>query len=164
MNKGDNILDICCGDGSCSYLFYSDIAGNIDAIDYDKNAINYAKKFYSSQNINYINEDLLHFNFKKDFYDVVIWTSSVAYFSENNRKLLLNKIYNSLKGGGMLYIKTPLEEKNSNAGSGQKETICHIVNKNNFENEFNNIFKIEFFVKSIYSDFINLNYVLKKSI
>jgi 2-polyprenyl-3-methyl-5-hydroxy-6-metoxy-1,4-benzoquinol methylase len=61
ISRGDNVLDLCCGDGSNAYLFFSDISENIDAIDYDKEALKYAHKYYKKNNINYLCEDLLTF-------------------------------------------------------------------------------------------------------
>src|SRR6056300_766301 len=56
LQKGDNVLDIGCGEGTISYLFFSDIAGNIDAFDVSEAAIRLAKESYSdTKNINFIN-------------------------------------------------------------------------------------------------------------
>ncbi len=35
LRRNDTVLDLCCGDGSYSYLFFSDISKRVDAIDYD---------------------------------------------------------------------------------------------------------------------------------
>lgn len=163
INKGDNVLDLCCGEGSCSYLFFSDIANKIDAVDYDLNAINYAKKYYSKDNINYINENLLELELNDGDYNMVVWTSSVSYFSDSERKIMFHKIHKLLKQNGILYIKTPIEKSaDSMSGSKQKESINHVVNQEKFEALFIDIFNIEFFKLSKYRTFNNLNYVLTR--
>lgn len=38
------VLDLCCGDGSYSFLFFADISSHIDAVDYTAPVLLYAKK------------------------------------------------------------------------------------------------------------------------
>ena len=45
------VLDVCCGDGSYSYMFFSDIAGHIDAIDNDEYALQYAKNTFLEEQL-----------------------------------------------------------------------------------------------------------------
>lgn len=159
IKKDNKVLDLCCGDGSYSYLFFSDITRQVDAVDYDHGSIKYAIKNYNKSNINYICSDLLKFNFKKEYYDVIIWRSGSAYFTRENRKLLLSKICNSLKSDGKLYIGTPLMDK-ENFSANQIEVI---TDEFKFEEEFNNLFKINFKQKTFYNIRVNINYVLKKN-
>ena len=44
LNQNSKVLDIGCGDGLIDYLFFSDIAMQIDAIDLSADAINFPKK------------------------------------------------------------------------------------------------------------------------
>jgi len=158
IHKDDNVLDICCGDGSYSYLFFSDISKRVDAIDYDREAIAYADKNYSKSNINFICHDLLKYSFKKNFYDVIIWRSGSAYFTKKNRKKIFLDIYHSLKTNGKVYIGTPLMEEES-FSANQIEVI---LNEKSFENEFIDLFEIVFKQKTFYSARNNINYILKK--
>ena len=162
INENDSILDLCCGDGSYSYLFYSDITKKVDAIDYDINAIKYAKKTYSKSNINYICSDLLKFEAKNNSYNMVVWSAGIAYFSKEKRKLIFNMIYESLVKNGTCFIYTPLEPEDSSAGLGQKEMIHHIINKKDFEDEFSDMFDIDYERKTVHKIRTNLYYVLKK--
>jgi len=159
INKDDKVLDLCCGDGSYAYLFFSDISGQVDAVDYDKTSIKYANKNYKKDNINFIYNDLLQYDFKKDYYNVIIWRSGSAYFTKENRQILFSKIAKSLKKDGQVYIGTPLMEK-ENFSANQVEVI---TNEENFEKEFNSIFKITFKQKTFYKNRININYVLEKN-
>jgi chemotaxis methyl-accepting protein methylase len=159
IKKDNNVLDLCCGDGSYSYLFFSDIAKNIDAIDYDQKAIDYANKRYKKKNINFICDDLLTFDLKLKNYDVIIWRSGSAYFSKEDRKVLFDKIYNTLTQDGKVYIGSPLMDE-ENFSANQVEVITNEVN---FENEFNNSFHITFKQKIHYKNRTNINYILKKN-
>jgi 2-polyprenyl-3-methyl-5-hydroxy-6-metoxy-1,4-benzoquinol methylase len=158
IQKNDKVLDLCCGDGSYAYLFYSDIASKVDAIDYDAGSIKYAKNMYYSNNINYICKDLLNFSFEQYFYNVIIWKAGIAYFTKENRSILFKKIFNSLKNNGKVYISTPLED-NITLGANQVEVI---TNLEEFEQEFNKYFIITFKQRIIYSTRININYILEK--
>lgn len=158
VKKGDTILDLCCGDGSYSYLFLSDIAKRVDAIDYDAEAIKYAKRNYNKSNIEFIRGDVLRRQFEKNAYDVVFWTSGVAYFIKEERAQIFNKIRSTLKDDGVLYIRTPIEEK-ATFGANQKSVI---TDKGDFESELKGFVIVNEQI-SYFDKRTNLNYVLKKN-
>lgn len=104
MFKGCVVLDLCCGDGSYSYLFFSDIAGKIDAIDNDPYALAYAKRFYTTpiiyfHKINIVEQKLPS---SSNFYDVVIWNAAISYFSESEIRTILNKTIKAGKSSMVL--------------------------------------------------------------
>jgi cyclopropane fatty-acyl-phospholipid synthase-like methyltransferase len=158
INQGDKVLDLCCGDGSYSYLFFSDISSEVDAVDYDKDSIKYANNNYNKKNINYICSDLMQCDFKKEYYDVIIWRSGSAYFTKDERKKLFLKMANSLKKDGNIYLGTPLM-KNENFSANQIEVI---TDEELYEKEFSDIFHIKFKQKTFYENRININYILEK--
>jgi ubiquinone/menaquinone biosynthesis C-methylase UbiE len=53
METALKVLDLCCGDGSISFLFFSDIANKIDAVDVDRDAIMYGRKKFGNDKIVY---------------------------------------------------------------------------------------------------------------
>ena len=53
MLPNSKVLDLCCGDGTYSYLFFADIAASIDAVDFDETALSYARKYYKHPKINF---------------------------------------------------------------------------------------------------------------
>jgi SAM-dependent methyltransferase len=99
-------LDLCCGDGSYSFLFFSDIAGHIDAVDIDSRAIAYAMKYRASPVISYCELDVLRQPLPNTEYDVVVWNAAICYFYEKDIKAILQKIANagkrSMQFSGML--------------------------------------------------------------
>ena len=159
LKNGDTVLDLCCGDGSYAYLFFSDLASKIDSIDYDAETITYAKKNYATENITFTCANLLEHPFPNEYYDLVVWTSGVAYFSKDSRAKILGKIHTALKSGGKLYIKTPIEEKSSSSAN----QVSVITDKVDFEAEFNG-YSILAEQQSYYQKRSNLNYILTKSI
>jgi SAM-dependent methyltransferase len=95
MFKQCSVLDLCCGDGSYSFLFFSDIAGHIDAVDKDAHAIAYATKYRASSVITYHQLDIINQPLPKARYDVVVWNAAICYFSEEEIRVILQKVANA---------------------------------------------------------------------
>ncbi len=108
MFPGCKVLDLCCGDGSYSYLFYSDIAGLIDAVDADGTAIKKAEKINHAANIKYHQLDIIKDAFPSSGYDFVIWNAAICYFDLSDIHKILKKIAVSGNGSMQLYGITPL--------------------------------------------------------
>lgn len=85
------VLDACCGDGSYSYMFFSDIAASIDAIDNDEYALKYAKKFNSRDTINYHLVNIIDMPMPSKNYDFIIWNAAICYFDNHDIDLILRK-------------------------------------------------------------------------
>jgi SAM-dependent methyltransferase len=102
MLRNCKVLDLCCGDGSYSYLFFSDIAGNIDAVDNDPHAIRYARLRHSRPNISYHQLDIVREALPARDYDVVVWNAAICYFSEEAIGNILRKIASA--GGSHLIL------------------------------------------------------------
>ncbi len=77
MFPGCKVLDLCCGNATYSYLFFSDIAGRVDAIDNDLEAITYAKRFNNKITINYFKFDTLNEPFPNSDYDIIVWNAGI---------------------------------------------------------------------------------------
>ena len=151
IKKGDKILDLCSGVGFYSYLFLSDFENSVDAVDLNKPDKKYLKK-----NINFINANILDYEFKKDYYDVVVWCEAIAYFSENQKILIFKKIKETLKSKATLYIRTPLEASNNKSAN----QINSVVDKKIFENSFKPYFDIKYQITTNYDNRNYLNYYL----
>ena len=92
MFKGCTVLDLCCGDGSYSYLFFSDIARQVIAIDNDEHAIRYARKYHATRNVSFRRMDILRDGLPGEEYDVVVWNAAICYFSETEIGLVLSRV------------------------------------------------------------------------
>lgn len=92
MFRGCKVLDLCCGDGSYSFLFFSDVAGHIDAIDNDPYAIAYARKYRASPPISYRQVDIVAEPLPAGDYDVIVWNAAICYFADHEIRQILSKI------------------------------------------------------------------------
>lgn len=116
MFPGCTVLDLCCGDGSYSYLFFSDIAGAIDAVDIDQTAISHALRFYSSSpKIKYHKLDIVNDNFPSTGYDFVVWNAAISYFDIVSIHKILKKIVTAGNAGIQLCGVTPIANDNKTA-------------------------------------------------
>ena len=97
MFRGCKVLDLCCGDGSYSYLFYSDIASHIDAVDNDSIAIKYARKYHSNSKIIFHQIDIVNHDLPSSEYDIVVWNAAICYFELHEIKQVILKIIKSGK-------------------------------------------------------------------
>jgi SAM-dependent methyltransferase len=86
------VLDLCCGDGSISYYFFSDIALKIDAVDNNELAIKFAKKYNLRENINYLQMNILNENLPIKLYDVIVFNAAMLYFTLTEIDMVFKKI------------------------------------------------------------------------
>jgi len=107
MFQGCRVMDVCCGNGSYSYLFFSDIAGCVDAIDKDSNALAFARNHFAAENINYLQIDVLNENFPSSNYDVIVLNAAISYFNDDQINLILKKIVDSGKDAMLFFGMTP---------------------------------------------------------
>jgi SAM-dependent methyltransferase len=92
MRRGCKVLDLCCGDGAYSRLFFADIAGCVDAVDLDRDAISYARKYHAAPNVRYQELDIVRNPFPSVDYDMVVWNAAICYFSETDIRTVLEKV------------------------------------------------------------------------
>jgi SAM-dependent methyltransferase len=92
MHRGCRVLDLCCGDGAYSRLFFSDIAGRVDAVDLDEHAIAYARKYHPGPQVYYQKMDIVVDPLPAQDYDVVVWNAAICYFAEPQIKAVLDKV------------------------------------------------------------------------
>lgn len=92
MFKGCAVLDLCCGDGSYSRLFFSDIAGRIDAVDHDRYALAYARRYNAGPTISYHDIDIVNQPLPPGKYDVIVWNAAICYFDAAEIRSILRKI------------------------------------------------------------------------
>lgn len=108
MNSILKGMDIFCGNGYGSWLINNKTGAFIDSIDGSKEAVEFAKKYYGNNKINYSCK-LFPFKMKKNYYDFIISLESVEHIKDDI--LFLNRLYDALKLNGLLIISTPNMEK-----------------------------------------------------
>ncbi|MBI5151389.1 MAG: class I SAM-dependent methyltransferase [Candidatus Pacebacteria bacterium] len=106
------VLDLCCGDGTFSGLFYSTRAKHVDALDIDPEAIQTAKSVYAKPNVSYQVQDVLRGSYPKKFYDTILLFVAIEHFSVEHGRDLLKKIGAHLQNDQSTFIgSTVLFEK-----------------------------------------------------
>ena len=108
VNRGDRILDLCCGTGTLtillSKLLYSDC--NIFGVDISHGQIAQAKKKLgeNSENLSFDVMDAKSLNFKDGNFDIVIISAALHEMDKDERLNVLCEIYRVLKNGGIFLI------------------------------------------------------------
>ncbi len=100
--QGAAILDLGCGPG----LYAERLAGlgfKVTGIDFSQNSIDYAKKSAKekSLDIEYICGDYIEIGYKGKFDAVVMIYCDFGVLSDKERNLLVNKVYEALRPGGV---------------------------------------------------------------
>jgi len=98
---GDRVLDIGCGDGFFTRRFYSDRAGQIDAIDVEQSAISHAERYHAHPKIKYLKRDAVAEPFPASNYDAVIWNGAIGHFSKADTAIVLKKVRACLRPSGV---------------------------------------------------------------
>jgi ubiquinone/menaquinone biosynthesis C-methylase UbiE len=155
MKPGFKVLDLCCGDGAYSYLFFRDIASHIDAVDYSSKAIKHAKKFFSADNITHHVLNILEEDFPSFEYDLVFWRAGIAYFDDSENRKILEKISMHLKSGGYLIGETPKATPSDQLTAGQKRLFA---SRQDLMATLGQFFPDTEIIETIYPRRINLNF------
>lgn len=113
IKKGDKVLDIACGVGYGSYLIaIQNRCESITAVDIDKNAIEYARKYYCHPKIEYKIGDALNIKFGRNPFDKIISFETIEHLNDDYSLLCrFNKIITKQDyKDGLLIISTPNEK------------------------------------------------------
>jgi len=95
IKKGDRVLDLCCGDGIYSGLFFSNRASLVHGIDISDEAVAIAKR-YENDKFRVFKGDVIKDPFPERKYDVIFLFTSIQYFEPEQGKILLKKISDHL--------------------------------------------------------------------
>lgn len=99
------LLDLGCGAGLYAERF-SKYGYDVTGIDFSQRSINYAKEqsMLNKSNINYLYQDYLTIDFESQFDVVTLIYCDFGALSDNDRKILLQKAYKSLKPNGKFIL------------------------------------------------------------
>lgn len=101
-------LDLCSGDGFNSYYFYSLNSKSVTGIDFDAEAIKWARRNYKTNNLEFIEQDIRN-EFVGGPYDNIIWDAAIEHFTEIEIESLMNNIKSQLTSEGVLSGYTIIE-------------------------------------------------------
>jgi SAM-dependent methyltransferase len=113
IEKGDSVLDIGCGDGIYSGIFYSAKAAKVEAIDIDGKAIKHAKKYYSKRNVKYIEVGVVDWLKAKRKYNAIFMFAVIEHFEPQDGLQILKSVKRSLTKDGIFFGSTPLIKNKS---------------------------------------------------
>lgn len=128
ITEGDLVLDLGCGDGIFSGLFYSTKARNVIAIDKDLTAIKHARKYYQKDNVSFERLDIHKLERIRKKFELIVMFAVIEHFTPEEGLKVLNKIGLLLKSGGTFFGSTPIFNKH-------KTGISNFEHQNEFTSE-----------------------------
>lgn len=119
LKEGGSTLDLCCGDGFYSKMFYSLRSSTVTALDFDPEAIRWAKRNHKAPNVTYILGDIRS-DIPDGPFDNIIWDAAVEHFTPKEIAALVARIKMVLSPGGIVSGYTIVE-----ADHGEKHLHQH---------------------------------------
>jgi len=107
INKNDVVLDCACGVGYGSFILAKETHSNIIAVDKEKQAIKFAKKYYRNDHITYKVEDIFSSDIPDDYFNSIVSFETVEHL---DGPALLELFYKKLKKSGILIISSPNQD------------------------------------------------------
>lgn len=105
---GKTVLDAACGCGYGSALL-SENAKQVTGVDIEKSAIDYAKKYFSRSNIQFVCSDILEYSSTTKF-DVVVSFETIEHVRDIN--CYINTVKKLLNEDGLFIVSTPVAPAN----------------------------------------------------
>lgn len=105
-HPGEKILDIGCGTGSVAALFAeaTGVSGNVTGIDISEPMLDVARAAHQSrENLDFLKADAQIFNFKTEYYDLLISRFGVMFF-EDPAAAFKNFLASLSKNGRLCFI------------------------------------------------------------
>ena len=108
INKNDVVLDCACGVGYGSFILSKERnLSTIIAVDIDKPAIKFAKKYYNDDKITYRVGDIFSMDIPDNHFDCIVSFETVEHVDGS---ALIKLYYTKLKKGGLLIVSTPNQD------------------------------------------------------
>ena len=108
LEENATVLDLCCGDGFNSYHFYSLRSLRVTAIDFDPEAIRWARRNFKASNLQYIHGDI-RTQIPDGPFTNVVWDAAIEHFTEEEIAALMGRIKAALVPDGTLSGYTIIE-------------------------------------------------------
>lgn len=152
LKRGGEALELACGDGFNARNFYSNLVKNIIACDFDRDAINTAKRKNKAINLQYILADI-RTDMPDGSFDNIIWDAAIEHFTPEEINKIMNDIKNRLKDGGILSGYTIVEQEN---GKSLEQHEYEFKSKEDLERFFTPVFKNVIVFETLYPERHNL--------
>lgn len=109
IERNEKVLDFACGIGYGAKII-ADMSGpkEILACDISEDALIYAKKYYSSEVIEFKNNDAQNADLPSNYFDTVVSFETIEHIPKP--EVFLKSIFDSLKAGGRFICSSPNED------------------------------------------------------
>ena len=124
LSPNSNVLDLCCGDGFNSFYFYSLRAASVTAVDFDREAIRWAKRNYTAKNLIF-NVGDIRTDIPDGPFDNIVWDAAVEHFTESEICSIMERIKTVLDPNGTLSGYTIIEPADGGKHLHQHEYEFH---------------------------------------
>ena len=101
MKQGGRYLELCCGSGFYTDMFYASIAREVVAVDFDPRAIELARRHHGRENVRYQIADIRD-GLPDGPFDGVLWDAAIEHFSSLEIAAIMTDIKRKLVPDGML--------------------------------------------------------------
>ncbi|WP_246942729.1 class I SAM-dependent methyltransferase [Bacillus pinisoli] len=112
IKNGDSILDVATGVGyGAYYMSVNTACERVVGVDINDHALEWAKKYFSSEKVTFIREDLLtnfSINLPVEKFDVITCFETIEHINQDME--FINRLFSLLKPGGILLISSPNED------------------------------------------------------
>lgn len=119
LRSGGSLLELACGDGFNAKYFYSLRCSRVVACDFDRGAIDTARRANAAPNITHVLADI-RTDMPAGRYDNVVWDAAIEHFTPEEINLVLLAVRARLVTGGVLTGYTIVER-----ADGQKSLSHH---------------------------------------
>lgn len=133
------MLNLCSGDGFYDYHFFRKKAKEIECVEIGPTVYKHVCRLHSAKNITYNLQNVLTYQSKKSYYDVVIIRGAIEHFSQTNQQIILQKALTALKPNGWFCGDTPANPQKSD----HKKLPAHEnewANENEMKRELSKVF------------------------
>jgi len=96
--KSSKILDVGASTGYIDNII-ADYSSQVEGLDIDEDAINFAKKTFNKNNLNFELSDALNLNYENESFDIIICNHVYEHVTDD--RVLMDEIYRVLKFDGI---------------------------------------------------------------
>lgn len=114
--ESSHILDAGCGTGRNAYYLADKYDANVEAFDFAKSAISFAKEHFSHPLVSFSVHDMKDkLPYSDESFDFIFDIMASFSLSDAGRETYLQELHRVLKPGGLMYVRTLAKEGDKNA-------------------------------------------------